>query len=93
MDFCAGACSTAKTCTLLDQHKMFDEGDLDSEVLSAAESDLLSAFALEVFNPNFEIIENEEVRAAGRTIREKVAVIWARRRATVWETPSGLDAT
>lgn len=93
MDFCTGTYPTAKTSMLLDQHRKFVGCDLDSDLLMAAKPDLLLTFALQVLNPKSDITGDEEVRAAARAFKEKVAVVSARRRATAWEAPPGLDAT
>lgn len=45
IDFCTGTCSAEKACMLLDQHRKFVECDLNSEMLTAAETVLLLVFA------------------------------------------------
>lgn len=41
MNFCSTTCPTVGACMLIDQHSSFAGCRLDSEVLSAAQSDLL----------------------------------------------------
>lgn len=64
MEFCAGLCSTAKSCVLQDQHRKFAGCDLDSDILKTADSDHLSPFASQMLSPNSDCKENEEVTAA-----------------------------
>lgn len=48
MEFCAGTGIAARACTMLDQDRKLDEWDLDSDVLSAAERELVLTSALPV---------------------------------------------
>lgn len=66
---------------------------LDSGILSAAQSDLFLTFPSQVSNPSSGIIGDDEVRAVAPRLKETIAVPSARRKATAWEIPLGLDAT
>lgn len=55
LDLSASICLAAKACVLLDQHRMFFECDLYSEVLSTAENNLLLTFTLQVMSRNFDM--------------------------------------
>lgn len=92
MDFCAGLCPMANACMLLEHHRTFVRCDLDSTVLSAAEPDFLLTFAFQMLNPNSDTTEGEEGRAVAPGFKGKAAVLSARKKATAWEMPSGLDA-
>lgn len=91
-DFCADICPTPRVCILRDQHKEFVRCNLDLEVLSAAEPDFVLVVALQVLNPNSKIEREKQVGAEARAFKGKVAVVSARRRATVWEMSPVLDA-
>lgn len=78
---------------LLAQHRGFVECDLDSDILSLAERDLLLMFASQVLHMNSDITGDENFRAATRGLKEKVAVISARTRASAWEVLPGLATT
>lgn len=85
IEFCAGICPTAKACMLVDQHRKLVGCDLDSDILSTAEPDLHFTFALRRLSPSSDITGAEEVRAAARTFKGRVAVVSACKRATAWE--------
>lgn len=93
LDFCASSFLTAMVYMLLGQYKEFVHCDFDSEVLNAAEPDLLLTNSLEVLSPSPEIVEGEELKAAARGFKEKTAVAVAHRRATAREVARELDAT
>lgn len=70
MNSCAGILPTAMACTLLVQCRKFVGRDLDSDVLNAAEPDLLSTFSLQVLKPISDVTAPEKVRAGAQALRE-----------------------
>lgn len=55
MDFCAGRCFTTNTCTLVDQHRKLTGYGVNSELLSAAEPELMLGFVSRMLNPESHI--------------------------------------
>lgn len=78
---------------LLYQQRQLAGCDQDSNVLSAAELELLLTFVLQVLNPMSDIMGDEGLRTAAETFKEKVAEVLAGRRATACEVLPKLDAT
>lgn len=76
-----------------DQHRKSVGYDVDSEVLRAAEPDVLLTFASQVLNAKFDISESGDVEAAAVVFKDGRETLLAKKKATVWETPPGLDAT
>lgn len=74
MDFSASMCPTGKVCVLLDQHRTFAGGDLDSEVLGAAEPEPQLTFASQPLNPNYDSTRDEEMKKTAQRLNEKVSV-------------------
>lgn len=70
----AGTSSTAKALMLLDQHRRFVKFNLDSDVVTAADTCLLVAFALQVLNPSLGITEDEKMRAPARAFKKKMSI-------------------
>lgn len=88
-----GTCPMAKACMLFDQTRKSVGCSVNSEVLSTAEPDLLLTIASQVLTPSSDTAEGEKMRALARVLRKKVAMVLARKRATAWELPPGLDPT
>lgn len=93
MDFCAGTCLMATTCVLLDQQTLLAGWDWDSDLLNAAEPDLILTFALQVLSTSSNTTRDGAVKPAAGTFTERWAVILARREVTRWEAPPALNAT
>lgn len=93
LGFCAGTSPTANACMLRIQHRGFVGCILDSDLLRAAELDYLLIFGLQNMNPNYDVMGDEELRAAARTFKAKVAVVFSYRRATWCEVPPEHDET
>lgn len=62
--FCASMGLTTKVFMLFDQHRKFIRWDLDSNVLSPAEPELLVAFASQALSLSSYITGDRELRAA-----------------------------
>lgn len=71
MDFWFGTGLTAKAGMLLDQHGHISGYNVDSAVLSAAGSELISASALQVLNTSFDTREDEELRVVAQMVKRK----------------------
>lgn len=71
MDFCACICTLAKTSVLLGPHRRLAGCNLDSDVLRAAEHDLLSTTASQVISPNSNVRAEEDMRTAARSFKER----------------------
>lgn len=81
MDFSAGTQLEAKAFRSCISMRKKSECDLDSDVLSPAESTLRATFASQVFSPHSDTTGDEEMRAAAQMFKEKIAVVSARRAA------------
>lgn len=79
MGFCAGVCSTAKLYLLFVQHRKSVDCDLDSDVWSSAMSNFILEFVLQVLSLYPDSTGDEKVGAVARRLREKVAMVFARR--------------
>lgn len=55
IDFCASTRSTVKACMLFNQRRKFVGCDLDPEMPSAADPDLVLSFASQLLNPKSDI--------------------------------------
>lgn len=77
MDLYVGTCPTAKFRMLPDQHTEFVGFDLGSAVFRAREPDLCFKASLQVKNPTSHDAGHKNVRAAARTLKEKLAVALA----------------
>lgn len=93
MDFCVGIWSTENVCILPDQQRQFVECELDSDVLNLAGPSIFLTFTSRMLNLTFDNTRGEKMRKAARKLEDKVAVVWAGRRATAGEVAFGMDAT
>lgn len=84
LDFCARTCSAAKACMLPDQHKKFVGCDVDSELLNAADKDLVVMFLAQVLSSTLDIGGSAEVVAAVKVFKDEKAAVLARKKAGVW---------
>lgn len=69
MDYCAVTCPTAKAFLLLGEHRKFVSCHSDSELIHAAEPDLLLTFLLRALNPKSDITVHKEVRAIAEAFK------------------------
>lgn len=83
MDFCAGKCSTSKACLLIDQYRKLVGRGVDSELLAAAETDLLLAFVFQVRDPESDIIGSGEMKAAAKVPSEEGVAVLVSKNASV----------
>lgn len=66
--------------------------DVISEPLTAAERNRSLASSFPLLSQKSDIRDIEEVKAAAKVPRDERAALSARKEASVWETPPGLDA-
>lgn len=92
MNFCMDTCFAAKAFVLPDQHRKFVGGGVNSEMLIATETDLMSTFSFQVINAKFKIIGNGEVRIAASVFIDKLTAFLAAKKATVCRVPPWLPA-
>lgn len=76
MDLCVVTCSTARACTLLDQHRKFFGCDVDLDVLIATKPDLALTFAFQVLNPKSGISEAVKTKQQRQLLRTKWLHFW-----------------
>lgn len=83
--FCAETRSTAKAFMLLDQHKRFSVYDVDPEMLSVPEVDLVLAVAFPVRSSKLKITGSGEVEAAPKVFTDETTTLFCKKKATVWK--------
>lgn len=71
MDICAGTCCTAKACMSVDHHRKFVRLDVNPEVRSAAERDLVLEPAARMRNQKSAISDSHEVDAAAKVFTDE----------------------
>lgn len=81
LEICAGVCYIAEACVLLDQRRTFVRRNVKSELLPAAEADLVLTLASQVINAKFDISGSEEARAAAKLFKNKRNTVEASRKA------------
>lgn len=85
MNFCAGPNSTPKAGMLFDKHRAFARSNVEPDVLSTAEPDLLLMFVPQELNPKSNIAESSEAEAAAEVFTDEIGAVLTGLRATVWE--------
>lgn len=79
-DMCACACSTAKGCVLLDQHREFVGCDVAHDVLSAVEPDFVQRVASRMLKPMLDISGSSEVEAVAEVSRDEMDAFFAKKK-------------
>lgn len=82
-DFCAGKCSTAKACMMLDSIKKFVRCDVNPQVLHAAETDLVLNSVSQVLILRSDISGGGKVEAAAKVFTDGMGALLARMKANV----------
>lgn len=77
MDLSAATCSTAKALVLLGHHGKFAECGVDSELLTAADRDLVIKSVSEVLDPRFDISQSAKMEAAAMLFNDESAALLA----------------
>lgn len=93
VNFYAGARFAAKVCMLLDQHRKFVIRHVTSETLSATEAGFVLTFASQVLSLKYDISCSGKVNDATKMFEEERAEFLISNMGSVWEVPSGLEAT
>lgn len=83
MEFCAVTCSTARACMSSDQHRDFVECDVDPEMLSAAEADLMLTSVSQVLKSKSDISGKAEVKAAANAFTDETGALLAKKKDTM----------
>lgn len=93
MDTCADKSFTAKGFRLFEPHRQFVRCDVDPDVLSTAEPELMLTFAFRVLIPKSDTSECGEIEAAAKVLTDDMAALLAWKRAPVCRAPPAIDAT
>jgi len=91
MDPCGGTFSCLHACMAMDRHRKFIGSDADPDCLLAVEDDLIREFALQVLNPESDLVSsNEEYTKAAQTVKNHHILTKVNERYTAWSIPPGL---
>lgn len=93
MKLCAGTCSTANACLLLDHNRKFVGCNVDSELPAAAEADPVLKVASQGLSPKSDISGSIKVILVAKVFKEKRAELMASKKARLRKTPPALDPT
>lgn len=85
MYFCAGKCSTAEACMLLDQQGGLVRCDADSELLAATDADPALELASEVLTSKGDISGRAEMRASTEKFKIERVTLLSRKMTSVRE--------
>lgn len=77
MDFNAGAGFPVKACVLFDHLRSFVRCNIDSELLTAAEIDLVLTIVSQLLNPKSDISSSAKLNAAAPVFKDASAVVLA----------------
>lgn len=80
MDFSAGTWSTVKTSMLIDDHKKFEECDVDPEVQSAADPEILRKTFFTMMSWMSDIRGSGKMRAATKGPTDEVGAVLLERK-------------